>query len=149
LLGEAFLASTRMKLARHGDPDFSERLRELAAPSSLFDPAIEQRTHAILEDVRTRRDAALVELTERFDGARLSPDRLAVTQAEFVTASLKADPSIRAAVLETERNVRRFAEKSRRKNWQTRNSHGAAVGEKFDPFQRVGVYVPGGTAPLV
>src|SRR5207302_7499875 len=42
-----------------------------------------------------------------------------------------------------------FARKSRRKDWRTRNSHGASVGEKFDPFQRVGVYIPGGTAPLV
>jgi histidinol dehydrogenase len=36
-----------------------------------------------------------------------------------------------------------------RKNWQSKNSHGASVGEKFDPFTRVGVYIPGGTAPLV
>jgi len=42
-----------------------------------------------------------------------------------------------------------FAKKSLRKNWQMKNSHGASVGEKFDPFQRVGVYIPGGTAPLV
>src|SRR4029077_7302677 len=41
------------------------------------------------------------------------------------------------------------AKKSRRKAWQTRNSHGAVVGEKFDPFTRVGIYIPGGTAPLV
>ena len=42
-----------------------------------------------------------------------------------------------------------FAKKSLRKNWQIKNSHGASVGEKFDPFQRVGIYIPGGTAPLV
>ncbi len=42
-----------------------------------------------------------------------------------------------------------FAKKSLRKNWQAKNSHGASVGEKFDPFTRVGVYIPGGTAPLV
>jgi histidinol dehydrogenase len=50
---------------------------------------------------------------------------------------------------EAEKNIANFAEKSLRKNWQTKNSHGAKVGEKFDPFQRVGVYIPGGTAPLV
>ncbi len=36
-----------------------------------------------------------------------------------------------------------------RKNWQAKNSHGASAGEKFDPFTRVGIYIPGGTAPLV
>jgi histidinol dehydrogenase len=52
-------------------------------------------------------------------------------------------------VAESGGNIATFARKSRRKDWQTRNSHGAAVGEKFDPFQRVGIYIPGGTAPLV
>ena len=99
--------------------------------------------------MRARGDAALLELTERFDGASLTADQLPVTQAELVTASLKADESLRAAVAEAGGNIAAFARKSRRKDWQTRNSHGAAVGEKFDPFQRVGIYIPGGTAPLV
>src|SRR5664279_5056810 len=138
-----------MNILRHTDANFSKRLRELAAASSLFDPAIEQRTKAILDDVRARGDAALLELTERFDGAKLTVAQLAVTQAELVAASLKADESLRAALAEAQANIAAFAWKSRRKDWQTRNSHGAAVGEKFDPFQRVGIYIPGGTAPLV
>jgi histidinol dehydrogenase len=138
-----------MKVIRHTDADFSARLREVTQPSSLFDPEIEQRTRAILEDVQTEGDMALLRLTEKFDGARLSVDQLAVTQAELLTASLKADDSLRTAVAEAEKNIVGFARKSLRKPWQTRNSHGALVGEKFDPFQRVGVYIPGGTAPLV
>ena len=81
------------------------------------------------------------------EGSRLSV--MPVTQAEFVAASLKADEALRAAVAEAEGNIAAFARKSRRRNWQMRNSHGALVGEKFDPFRRVGVYIPGGTAPLV
>jgi len=138
-----------MKVIRHTDGDFAERWLEVTAPSSLFDPTIEERTRAIVEDVHRRGDEALVELTQRFDGAKLGADQLAVTQAELVTASLKADDSLRAAVAEAEGNIARFARKSRRKNWQSRNSHNGLVGEKFDPFQRVGVYIPGGTAPLV
>jgi histidinol dehydrogenase len=138
-----------MNVIRHTDADFPARLRELAAPSSLFDPAIEQRTRAILDAVKARGDDAVLELTERFDGAKLNADQLAVTQAELMTASLKADDSLRAAVAEAEGNIAAFAKKSRRKDWCMTNSHGAALGEKFDPFQRVGVYIPGGTAPLV
>ena len=138
-----------MKVIRHNDAQFARRLRELTVASSLFDPAIEQRTRSILEQVQRQGDDALVKLTERFDGARLSADQLAVSQAELMTASLKADESLRAAVAEAEANIANFARKSRRKDWWMRNSHGAAVGEKFDPFQRVGVYIPGGTAPLV
>jgi len=138
-----------MKVIRHTDANFQGRLRALAAASSLFEPAIERATRAILDDVQARGDAALVELTERFDGARLRADQLAVTQAELVAASLKADAALRAAVAEAEGNIAAFARKSRRRNWQMRTSHGALVGEKFDPFRRVGVYIPGGTAPLV
>ncbi len=138
-----------MKVIRDTDSDYAARLRELAAPSSLFDLPIEQRTRAIVEDVRARGDAALLELTERFDGAKLQREQLAVSQAELMTASLKADQTLRRAVSESERNIEGFARKSLRKTWRMRNSHGAEVGEKFDPFTRVGVYIPGGTAPLV
>jgi histidinol dehydrogenase len=138
-----------VKVLRYNDSDFSQRLRDMTAASSLFDPTIEQRTRAILDDVRARGDEALLELTQRFDGATLTTDKLAVTQAELLTASVKADSGLRQALAEAEKNIAAFARKSLRKNWQTRNCHGALVGEKFDPFQRVGVYIPGGTAPLV
>jgi histidinol dehydrogenase len=138
-----------MKVVRYTDSNFTGRLREITAPSSLFDPAIEQRTRAILDAVQARGDEAVLEFTEKFDGAKLTADQFAVTQAELMAASLKADESLRAAVTEAEKNIAAFAKKSLRKNWQTKNSHGASVGEKFDPFPRVGIYVPGGTAPLV
>jgi histidinol dehydrogenase len=138
-----------MKIVRHTDKGFSAKIREASADSSLFDAEIEQRTKAILHDVFVRGDAAVLDFTEKFDGAKLSAGQLAVTQAEFMSASLKADESLRAAVNEAKKNIGAFAKKSLRKNWQAKNSHGASVGEKFDPFMRVGVYIPGGTAPLV
>jgi histidinol dehydrogenase len=138
-----------MKIVRHTDKDFSANIRAATSDSSLFDAEIEARTKAILHDVFVRGDDAVLDFTEKFDGAKISADQLAVTQAELMAASLKADESLRAAVAEAEANIASFAKKSLRKNWQAKNSHGASVGEKFDPFQRVGVYIPGGTAPLV
>jgi histidinol dehydrogenase len=138
-----------MKVIRHTDADFPTRLQEVTAPSSLFDAEIEQRTRAILDAVHARGDEALLEFTERFDGAKLSTEQLVVTQAEMMAASLKADEPLRVAVAEAEKNIATFAKKSKRRNWESKNSHGAKVGEKFDAFQRVGIYIPGGTAPLV
>ena len=138
-----------MKIVRHTDKNFAAKLREVAADSSLFDAEIEARTKAILHEVAQRGDDAVLELTEKFDGAKLTAEQLAVTQAELFNASLAADESLRAAVAEAEKNIAGFAKKSLRKGWQSKNSHGASVGEKFDPFTRVGVYIPGGTAPLV
>ena len=138
-----------MQVIRHTDKDFSARLREVTSASQLFDAGIEQRTRAILQEVHARGDDAVLAFTARFDGATLTADQLAVTQAELFNASLAADQSLRAAVAAAEKNIAAFARKSLRKNWQTKNSHGAVVGEKFDPFTRVGVYIPGGTSPLV
>jgi histidinol dehydrogenase len=138
-----------MKIIRHSDKNFSAKIREAAGASSLFDEEIESRTRDILREIFIRGDDAVLEFTERFDGAKLTAEQLSVTQAELLSASIKADESLRATVAEAEKNIATFAKKSLRRNWQTKNSHGASVGEKFDPFQRVGVYIPGGTAPLV
>jgi histidinol dehydrogenase len=138
-----------VKIARYTEANFAAKLREITDASSLFNEEIEQRTREILHGVFVRGDDALLEFTERFDGAKLTASQLPVTQAELMTASLKADDSLRKAVSEAEHNIAAFAKKSLRKNWQMKNSHGATVGEKFDAFQRVGVYIPGGTAPLV
>ena len=137
-----------MKVIRHSDANFAGKLRELTAPPAC---SIRKSSNARAPscDVYVHGDDALLEFTEKFDGAKLAADQLAVTQAELFNASLEADESLRAAVAEAEKNIADFARKSLRKNWQTKNSHGATVGEKFDPFQRVGVYIPGGKAPLV
>jgi len=138
-----------MKIIRYIDANFSRSLDEATSASSLFDAGIEASTRAILHEVFVRGDSAVLKFTEKYDGATLTADQLAITQAELLAASVKADESLRAAVLEAEKNIATFARKSKRRNWQTKNSHGASVGEKFDAFQRVGIYIPGGTAPLV
>lgn len=138
-----------MRILRHSEKNFAEQVRQLTAASSLFDKAIEERTRAIVDAVAARGDEAVLEFTERFDGARLKAADLAVTQAELMAAMVQADDSLRTAVGASDRNVAAFARRSMRRNWTARNSQGASVGEKFDPFQRVGIYIPGGTAPLV
>ena len=130
-------------------PDYSDQCDRLIASSSLFDPLIEQRARDIIQAVRERGDAALAELAERFDGAKLEPDQFAVSHSELMAASLRADATLRAAVAEAAANIEAFARRSLRRGWTMRNSHGATVGEKFDPFSRVGIYIPGGMAPLV
>ena len=97
----------------------------------------------VLQAVRTVGDAALLEFTERFGGPRLTAKQLRVTgRAKVATATKDALATARA-------NVLAFARKSLRESWTMKNAQGGAVGERFDPFRRVGIYVPGGTAPLV
>jgi len=138
-----------MKNLVHTDKHFDRQLDALARDSSLFDRTIEERARAIVDDVAAHGDKAVARLTEKFDGARLAPRNFAVTTEELDAAARQASSALRRAVAASDRNVARFARLSMRRNWMARNSHGARVGEKYDPFQRVGIYIPGGTAPLV
>jgi histidinol dehydrogenase len=138
-----------MKTIRYRDKDFEKQLRKVTAPSSLFDRTIEERTRAIVDAVGTRGDAALLEFTEKFDGAKLTAKSIVLTEAELAAANKNAGKKLRRAVAVSSRNVTFFAKQSLRRNWSAKNAQGATVGEKFDPFQRVGIYIPGGTAPLV
>ncbi len=138
-----------MNVIRHREAGFAEALDAIARGSSLFDPTIEQRTRTIIEAVAGEGDAALCDLTKRFDGAELRADQLAVTQAELLSAAVQVGPELRRTLALAARNIERFSRKSLRRGWSVRNAQGGKVGEKFDPFDRVGIYVPGGTAPLV
>jgi len=137
-----------MNLIRHTDSAFSAKLNKLIAASSLFDPVVEQRALEIIRAVQHRGDKALLHYTEKFDGAKLTPGKLRVGQAELAGAWSATDARTRKAIRLAKANVTLFAKRSLRKNWQARNAQGGVVGEKFDPFARVGVYIPGGTAPL-
>lgn len=138
-----------MNVIRHSEPGFAAALETLACGAPLFDAEIEARTREIIQAVAERGDAALCELTKRFDGADLRPDQLAVTRAELFQASVQAGPDLRRTLALAARNIERFSRRALRRDWTLRNAQGGRVGEKFDPFERVGIYIPGGTAPLV
>src|SRR5260221_2396625 len=131
-----------MRILRHTDADFSKALARLQRKSEPR-PEVEASVREIIRAVRENGDAALIELTQKFGGPKLTAKQLRMA------AKAKVDAATREAIATSHANVRAFAERSLRKNWSMRNVQGARVGEKFDPFQRVGIYVPGGTAPLV
>jgi len=133
----------------HSDADFAEKVAQLSQATGLFDAAVEEEARQIIAAVRARGDAAVLELTERFDGVRLTAEQLEVSPAELSAAVAQASPELRQALSLAARNIEAFSRKSLRRSWTARNAQGARVGEKFDPLHRVGVYVPGGTAPLV
>ena len=139
-----------MKILKYNDAAFEAEFEAVLATSSLFDAEVEASARKILEAVRTKGDKALVDFAAKFDKVTLRPDGLKVTVEEQVAAALKTvcQPGVEKAMKEAHKNIASFAKKSLRKNWQSTNSHGAKVGEKFDPFYRVGIYVPAGKAPL-
>ncbi len=103
---------------------------------------VEQLVAGILADVKTRGDAALVELARKFDHVDLTTESLRVEPTEIEAFT---DP----ALIASHANVLAFAKRGLRQDWQMTNAQGAEVGEIYQPFGRVGIYVPGGGAPLV
>ena len=137
-----------MKTLTHTSPSFAAAVRKL---DRRHIPTVELQEYVagILAEVKQRGDAAVLEFAAKFDGAKLTARTLAVTPAE-ITAAQKSVPSgVKRALAAAHRNVLAFAKKGLRKNWRMRNAQGAETGEVYQPFQRVGIYVPGGTAPLI
>lgn len=137
-----------MKLARYSEEHYTELVGALDRRAEP-DPAVAGRVEKIVAEVRNGGDQALLELTGKFGGPAMTPAQLPVTRHEMEEALEELPKQQREALNAARKNVRDFARRSRRKNWKSRNRQGARVGEWFDPFQRVGIYVPGGTAPLV
>ena len=137
-----------MKVYSHQEKSFDAKVAAMLQSSSLFDKTIVDRTTAIIDDVRQQGDKALIHLTKKFDHASLTTKTLSVSDAERAKAR-PSSPSVSRAIRAATQNIRAFSKASMRKGWKIKNSHKANVGEKFDPFFRVGLYIPGGTAPLV
>ncbi|MDB4459179.1 histidinol dehydrogenase, partial [bacterium] len=137
-----------MNIVRHKDPDFVEKIREICAPSSLLDLDIENRARAIIKKVEDSGDEAVSEFTKKFDGATLTPAQFEVSDEEIESSTTNTSAELKAAVKFASENITFFSKESKRQNWTAQNKQGGKVGEKFDPFRRVGIYVPGGTAPL-
>jgi histidinol dehydrogenase len=137
-----------MRTVRPRDKNYARFLRSLDRRARAT-PAVEKTVRDIIAAVEREGDSALLRLTKKFGGPTLAAKDLRVPARELAAAWRSLDAPTCRALLAAHKNIRAFAQKSLRKNWSARNAQGAKVGERFDPFQRVGIYVPGGTAPLV
>ena len=125
--------------------------RTVADLNRQAEPSTEVRetVSGIITEVRAKGDAALLDYTVKFGGPRMTAAKIRVTAAEIKKARASLSPEVKKALAASIANVTAFAKKSLRKNWSMKNAQGALVGERFDPLPRVGLYIPGGTAPLV
>ena len=121
-------------------------LEKLLKRSPSQYPEQEKAVREILEQVRTRGDEALFSYTERFDGAKLSPETLRVTESELKEAYNLVEERLVEVIRRAAANIRSFHEKQRQNSWFTTREEGTLLGQKITPLARVGVYVPGGKA---
>ena len=119
----------------------------LARPPAAVPPEIHRDVDGILTDVRARGDAALLDLTARFDGfTAATPAELVITPDEFETAARQLAPDIRAALVYAAERIERYQAAAVPKSWRLTDEHGSVLGQEVRPLDRVGIYVPGGRA---
>ncbi len=121
-------------------------LEKLLKRSPSQYPEQEKAVREILEQVRTRGDEALFQYTERFDGAKLTPETVRVTDEELQEAYSLVEERLVEVIRRAAANIRSFHEKQRQNSWFTTREEGTLLGQKVTPLARVGVYVPGGKA---
>ena len=129
------------RVFRYNQPHFA---KQIAALNRHAEPAASRMAAVaeIIATVRKEGDDALVKYAKKWDGIDMS-------RGGLLLPSRTAQPPqpVRAAVEYALKNVRTFSKRRKPRGWSRLNREGAHVGEKFDPLERIGIYVPGGTAP--
>ena len=130
-----------IKILKYGELPIDEILSRTIPQTTVAGAVAE-----IVARVRAEGDAALYDYCARFDGAKL--DSLRVTEDEIDSAVSLIEPEFMAVLEKAAANIRAFHEKQLRSSFVINEAEGVVLGQKVIPIEKVGLYVPGGTAPL-
>ena len=136
-----------IRIIRESERDLlDELLKRLEARAVAFDPELMKTVSTIIDDVRARGDEALIDYAARFDGIDLKPADLRIDERTLNAAADKVDTRVLAALREAIKNVRAFHEHQLEQSWEFTAADGVRLGQRIEPLEGVGLYVPGGTA---
>lgn len=137
-----------MEILFRDTADFSARLQAMLSREA-YSQEIAQAAEAILQQVRLRGDEALCQYAREFDHTELTPEQFLVTEEEISRACDQVSREDREAIDLAVAHIQDFYSRTLPKGWQYSPRPGVILGEQFHPLDRVGCYIPGGTAPLV
>ena len=126
--------------------ELNPRIRE--ANKKLFgaDLTAAEIVDRIVGDVRRDGDEAVIKYTKLIDRTEFTPEEFVVTEAEYEAAYQEADPAVVESLRKAAENVRRYHQEQKPNSWMTYRDKGSILGQSVIPLDRVGIYVPGGTA---
>ena len=132
--------------AAFDEVELNPKIRE--GNKKLFgkDMSAAELVRQIVGDVRRDGDKAVIHYTKLIDRVELTPENLLVSEAEFEAAGQAADPAVVASLRKAAENVRRYHQEQKPNSWMTYRDQGSILGQSIIPLDRVGIYVPGGTA---
>jgi len=134
-------------LIKYDQPDFTERfvgIRLAVIRATHFDGEKERQLDAILEEVKKRRDEAIAEFTEKFDGVKLTPEQFRIPEEELQEAHKAIDKKLLKSIRLAIKNVKEYQSKI----FVGKDKSFKSTGIKYTPIRRVGICVPGASAPL-
>lgn len=138
--------SFTMKITRYTDPDFESTISSLETRGETVPEGVMETVFEIVGEVRRRGDEAVAEYTLRFDGLDLEKTGMELDIAE-VGRALEEIPADDREIIETAADsIREFHQRQLDESWMYEPSPGIKLGQKVTPIERVGLYVPGGTA---
>jgi len=121
----------------------------LARADTAWDAGVLSSVAELLADVKTRGDEAVSEHTARLDGVELSPEQFRIPREAMKTALDELPNELNAAIRKAIDNVRRFHEHQRRTSWFVEDGDGVILGKRYRPVDAAGIWIPGGSAPLI
>jgi histidinol dehydrogenase len=130
----------------HETERLATRLQAIRNRNVAHDGALVSEVTAIISEVRTRGDAALIDYTERFDGVQLQSAELRVPEETLRRSAQRVDSFVLESLREAIQNVRAFHEQQKEETWDVTPAEGVWLGQRINPIARAGLYVPGGTA---
>ena len=128
------------------DAGFEAAFTALLGMKREESPDVDATVAAIIADVRARGDAAVIELTARFDRLELTPETLAFSAAEIAAEVAKVSPEDRAALELAAERIRDYHARQMPEDAQWQDASGATLGWRWTPVSAAGLYVPGGLA---
>ena len=136
-----------IEIVGHKDTRARSRvLRRIAGRSVVLDREVMERAARIVEDVRRRGDAALIDYASEFDHITLTPSELRVDEESLRRTASQVDARVLTALRESIKRVRAFHEFERQNSWESEIERGVRLGQRITPVESAGLYVPGGTA---
>jgi len=135
-----------VKIIKSHSRDLEKLIGRFAASQNK---RVKERVDSIIHDVRVNGDEALLKYTKCFDGVKMTLKQMRVSESEKSAAFQDISPEFISTLKKIIANITKFYTKQQKRSWKQINQDGVFLGEKIDPLERVGVYVPAGTAPLV
>ena len=108
----------------------------------------ENTVSQIVENIRAGKDRALFDYTRQFDKCDINEKNIEVSEEEFKEAYATIDPALVETIRKSAANIKKFHEKQKQRSWFDSTDDGCILGQKITAIERVGVYVPGGSAAL-